>query len=101
MPAIPLATDADVVLDGGALAAPLNASFVFAADGAIAMWSSGGPQKVRLVLHQASGPLAGTFLSPGTTKTLAPLRGVLLQSEQIGGGCFFRSGQQGSFTVQP
>lgn len=101
IPAIPLATDADVLLDGGALAAPLNASFTFAANGTITMAAAGGPQKIRLVLHQATGLLTGSFLSPGTTKTFVPLRGVLLQSQQLGGGCFFRSGQQGVFTVQP
>ncbi|MES2594917.1 MAG: hypothetical protein V4662_06260 [Verrucomicrobiota bacterium] len=76
MPAIPLATDAGVVLDGGALAA----SFTFAANGVIAMPNGGGAPKVCLVLHQDSGLLSGSFISPGTTKTLVPLRGVLLQS---------------------
>lgn len=86
-------SSAAVVLDGGNLPSALTNAVVLNAHNKVTV-DAPNPQKLSLTLAVSSGALRGNFTHPQTGKS-TPVKGVLLQKQNVGAGFFPGTNQSG------
>lgn len=85
------------LLSDGNLSAPLTNTLALSTANKFTITSTNGA-RLALSLTSSSGLLGGSFVHPDTAKKCA-LKGVVLQKQGIGGGCFLGTNQGGAFLV--
>jgi hypothetical protein len=83
-----------VVLEGGNLAGPATNELFLSALNKITVIST-NTNKLALTVSTSSGLLNGSFVHPRTLKK-SPVKGVVLQKQNLGGGFFLGTNESGS-----